>query len=87
MSGLIIFRTMANIFVLMTVRRGGEATRPTDGKIKAARCGAVGWRKSAERSSTSHNVRTDMTVCLCAQVPGQSTLRAHLVHPRHDRRR
>jgi hypothetical protein len=58
-----------------------------DGKIKAARCGAVGWRKSAERSGTSHNVRTDTTVCRFAQVPVKSTLRAHCVHPRHDPRR
>jgi hypothetical protein len=66
----------------------GSASHSTvDGKIKAARCGAVGWRKSAERSGTSHNVRTDTTVCLFAQVPGKSTLRAHCVHPCHDPRR
>ena len=66
----------------------GSGGHPTaDGKIKAARCGAVGGRKSAERSGTSHNVRQDMTVCRFAQVPGKSTLRAHCVHPHHDPRR
>lgn len=82
-----VIRIMSNVFVGLTVRRGGQGTRPLDGKIKAARCGAVGWRKSAERSGTSHNVRTETTVCLFAQVPGQSTLRAHCMHPRHDPRR
>ena len=77
MSGLTIFRIMANIFDALTVRpgRGGHPT--DDGKIKAARCGAVGRRKSA-MIRTWRNVRMHTTVCRFAQVLVISTL-AHLV--------
>jgi hypothetical protein len=58
-----------------------------DGKIKAAACGAVGWRKSADKSGTSHSVRQNRTACGFAQVAGKSILYARCVRPRHDQRR
>jgi hypothetical protein len=53
-----------------------------DGKIKAAACGTVGWRKSADKSGTSHSVRQDRTACGFAQVAGKSILYARCVRPR-----
>jgi hypothetical protein len=66
----------------------GRRYHPTvDGKIKAAACGAVGWRKSADKSGTSDSVRQDRTACGFAQVAGKSILYARCVRPRHDQRR
>jgi hypothetical protein len=66
---------------------GGRYHSTVDGKIKAATCGAVGWRKSADKSATSHNVRQNRTACGFAQVTGKSMFYARCVHPRHDQRR
>jgi hypothetical protein len=66
---------------------GSTGHSTADGKIKAARCGAVGWRESADKSGTSDSVRQDRTACGFAQLAGKSILYALCVHPRHDQRR
>jgi len=45
MSCLSAFRNTSHSFARLTVRRGRGGNPPTDRKIKAARCGAVGWPK------------------------------------------
>jgi hypothetical protein len=87
MQDFSVIRGMSHILVGLTVRLVAGGTRPIDGKIKAAGCGAVGWRKSAGTSGTSPNVQQDATICGFAQVPENSTLRAPCVHRRHDPRR
>ena len=41
--------------------------RPNEGKIKGARCAAVGWLRNADGSSTSHEVRNSATACRFGQ--------------------
>jgi hypothetical protein len=55
----------------------GRHYHPTvDGKIKGARCAAVGRRKSAGISGTSHEVRKHTTACQSPQLIGTSGLPA-----------
>jgi hypothetical protein len=67
-------------------RRGAEH-RPSDGKIKGARCAAVGRQNSIDRSDTWRSVRESMTACRFAQLIEQSRLCAprvfRLGHSRH----
>jgi hypothetical protein len=56
--------------------------QPSEGKIKGARCGPVGWMKRADRSRISHEVRSNTTTCRFAQHTEKSRLRAPRV-PRH----
>jgi hypothetical protein len=86
MGTLTVLRMMANSFVHLTLRLGKESYSTADGKIKAARCGAVGWGRHADTSGTSHEVRSSTTACQSPQLLGISRLRA----PReycHDTRR
>ena len=46
MTGLSAVRTISHGGVRLAWRQGAEADRPTDGKIKAARCGPVGRREN-----------------------------------------
>jgi hypothetical protein len=54
----------------------GADRRPSDGKIKGARCAAVGWRKNAGRSSTSREVRKSTPACRFVQPIEPARIRA-----------
>jgi hypothetical protein len=58
------------------LERRGADRRPSDGKIKAARCGAVGRLKSAGRSDSWHEARFCTTACAFGQPVGKPRLRA-----------
>jgi hypothetical protein len=56
--------------------RRGRAPDRTDGKIKPARCGAVGWRKSADTSGILHDVQLRTTACQFVQLIKHTAIRA-----------
>jgi hypothetical protein len=58
-----------------------------DGKIKGARCAAVGWSRNAGTSGTSREVRHATTACHVEQLIGTSRLPAPREHSGHDARR
>ena len=58
-----------------------------EGKIKAARCGAVGRGKNADKSGVLREARLRTTACQFAQLHQRPQLRAPRVRPRHDARR
>jgi hypothetical protein len=57
LSGSSVRICMVAIWRRAAQERRGAERRPRYGKIKAARCGPVGWRKSADRSDRSLTTR------------------------------
>jgi hypothetical protein len=87
MSCLILVRIMANALVLMTARRGGEATRPPDGKIKGreARRGRAGEERRHIRHFARGAIGHD-SLPACATPLNVKTMYTSRA-PRHDPRR
>jgi len=84
MRDLGMLRAISRFRAHLTVRIGEEANRPTDGKIKAARCGAVGRQKSEGRSATWREASIRSAACHFTQLLGKARLRAPRLHPHHD---
>jgi hypothetical protein len=80
-------RTRSHSFVPMTGarQRAGDSTEL--GKIKAARCGAVGGRKSAGTSGSPHDVRQRTTAFDLLQVLGPQRPGTHREYLNYGARR
>jgi hypothetical protein len=64
----------------------GVADRPNDGRIKAARCAAIGRSKMARVTGTSRNVHDRATACTLAQGLGHAHDNAPRATADHDSR-
>jgi hypothetical protein len=81
-AGVLVWFCSIEVWRRAAQQRRGAERRPSDGKIKGARCAPVGRQKSIDRSDTPHEVQESTTACRLVHSLNKRQF-VHLVYKRH----